>query len=220
MAMVFGLAATWLASADQGEPPVAAAPVAASTITREELLVLLRGVPGVHAHYREVQHIALLAAPLESSGTLHFAPPTRLAKRQRAPSAAAMVVDQRRLRFADAFGRDEIDLGANPAVALFVDSFVDVLAGDDESLARTWAIGFTGGADGDPRAWVLALRPRVAPADRLVERIMLRGRDELVQRIEVHELGGDRTITTLSEVDARHRYDAAETARVFAITLP
>jgi Outer membrane lipoprotein carrier protein LolA-like len=236
LAIVLGLAATWLASSAEAEPvasapPVTSAPVTSApprasaeasaqpTITREELLSALRSVPGVHARYREVQHIALLAAPLESSGTLHFAPPARLAKRQLAPSAAAMVVDARRLRFADAFGRDEVDLGANPAVALFVDSFIDVLAGDDASLSRTWAMGFSGGADSDPRAWVLALRPLVAPADRLVERIVLRGREELVQRIEVYELGGDHTITSLSEIDTKHRYDERETARVFAVTL-
>ncbi len=223
VAILLGLAASGLFAPPSEAPGTGAAAQASAPaepmITQQELLAALRAVPGVHARYREVQHIGLLAAPLESSGTMHFAPPTRLAKRQLAPNAAAMVVEGRRLRFADEFGRDEIDLGANPAVALFVDSFVDVLAGDDTSLARTWAIGFTAGADGDPRAWVLALRPRAAPADRLVERILLRGRNEVVQRIEVHEKGGDRTITTLIDVDVGHRYDEAEAARVFALTL-
>jgi outer membrane lipoprotein carrier protein LolA len=217
--MLLALAASW-----RSAPPTegAAAEVEApaeSAITKDELLALLREVPGVSARYREVQYIALLAAPLESSGTMHFAPPTRLAKRQLAPNAAAMVVDGRKLRFADAFGNEAIDLAANPAVALFVDSFVDVLAGDEEALARTWAMGFTAGADGDPRAWALALRPRVAPATKLVERIVLRGRNELVQQIEVDEIGGDRTITKLTEIDTHHRYDQAEAARIFTIAL-
>ena len=221
LVMVLALAASGrpLPPSDATTPAPAEAAPAEVLITKDELLVLLREVPGVHARYTEVQEIALLAAPLESKGTLHFAPPTRLAKRQLAPNAAARVVEGRKLRFADAFGNDEIDLKANPAVALFVDSFVDVLAGDEEALARTWAMGFSAGADGDPRSWALALRPRVAPATKLVERIVLRGRNEVVQRIEVDEIGGDRTITTLSEIDTRHRYEPTEAARVFTVVL-
>lgn len=197
--------------------PAAAVVPAAATITRDELLAALRAVPGVHARYREEQHIALLAAPLVSEGTMHFAPPDRLAKHQRKPARARTVVAGGRLRFADAFGHDEVDLASNPVVALFVHSVLHVLAGDVARIEATWAVGFSGGADGEPRAWVLALRPITSPATELVESIVLRGREARVERIEVRELGGDRTVTTLSDIDTAHRYEGDELTRVFSV---
>lgn len=205
-------AATGAVSADG---PAAVEPV--SVITRDELLAQLRAVPGVRAKYREEQHMALLAVPLVSSGTMHFAPSDRLAKHQLEPARARTVVAQGRLRFADAYGRDEVDLQTNPVVSLFVESFLHVLSGDVETIERTWAIGFSGGADGEPQAWVLALRPRTEPATKLVESIILKGRGAKVERIEVRELGGDRTITTLSDVDIAHAYGDAEAAKVFSV---
>ncbi len=199
---------------------VVAAPPAAeavATIDKPELLALLRAVPGVRAKYREEQHLALLAAPLVSEGTMHFAPPGRLAKHQVRPAPARMIVDAGRLKFADAFGRDELELAKNPVVALFVDSVLQVLAGDGDSIDRAWIVGFTGGTDGDPRAWTLDLRPRDEKAVKIVERLSIRGRAATVTRIEVVERGGDRTVTTFTEIDIAHRWDAAELAKVFSI---
>lgn len=197
----------------------AVAPAPAPAMTLSELLASLRSVPGVRARYRETRTIALLAAPLVSEGTLHFAPPDRLARHQRTPNVARMVVADGKLRFADEFGADSLELVKNPVVALFVDSFLDVLAGDEDGLRTTWAIGFSPAADGDPRAWVLALRPRRSPADRLVERIVLRGRDVEVTHLEVVEIGGDRTVTELFDIDTRHVYEADEAAKVFTVAM-
>ncbi len=194
-------------------PTVAASPA----MTLSDLLGALRTVPGVRARYRETRHITLLAAPLISEGTLHFAPLGRLARHQRTPGAARMVVAEGKLRFADEFGADSLELARNPVVALFVESFLDVLAGDEEGLRHTWAIGFSPAADGDPQAWVLALRPRGSPANRMVERIVLRGRGVEVTHLEVFEVGGDRTVTELFEIDTKHVYDADEAAKVFSV---
>jgi len=200
--------------------PVVAAPAAttpAPTIAKDELLGLLRAVPGVRARYREEQHLALLAAPLVAEGTMYFAPPGRLAKHQTKPATARMVVDAGRLAFADAYGRDELELAKNPVVALFVDSVLQVLGGDGDAIDRAWIVAFAGGTGGDPRAWSLELRPREAPASNIVHRLSIRGKDAAVTRIEVVEKGGDRTVTTLSEIDTAHRWEAAELASVFSI---
>lgn len=209
------IASPLLVQASVGAAPAATAAV--PTIAKDELLGLLRAVPGVRAKYREEQHLALLAAPLFAEGTMYFAPPGRLAKHQTKPATARMVVDAGRLKFADAYGKDELELAKNPVVALFVDSVLQVLGGDGDSIDRAWIVAFTGGTDGDPRAWLLELRPREAPASKIVERLSIRGRDAAVTRIEVVEKGGDRTVTTLSEIDIAHRWEPAELASVFSI---
>src|SRR5262245_42648560 len=78
----------------QALAPVAAAP---APIGRDELLASLRALPGVFARYREEKRFALLAAPLVAEGTLHWAPPNRLARRQTSPVAAVVVVDDKTL---------------------------------------------------------------------------------------------------------------------------
>lgn len=186
-------------------------------ITRDEVITALRAVPGVTAEYREDQYLSLLDAPLTSRGTMHFAPPGRLAKHQSTPARARTVVADGRLRFADAFGRDELDIAGNPAVALFVGTFLDVLAGRTDRIEQTWTVGFVAGADGDPRAWVIALRPKGEPGTKLVDRLVIRGREASVSRIEVVEVGGDRTVTTLSSVDVARRWDPETIAATFSI---
>lgn len=197
--------------------PVEATEAVAELITRDEVVAALRAVPGVTAEYREEQYLALLDAPLSSRGTMHFAPPGRLAKHQSAPARARTVVADGRLRFADAYGRDELDIAGNPAVSLFVGTFLDVLAGRTDRIEQTWTVGFIAGADGDPRAWVLALRPKAEPGTNLVDRLVIRGREASVARIEVVEVGGDRTVTTLTAVDVSRQWDPDAIAATFSI---
>ncbi|HET6583572.1 MAG TPA: outer membrane lipoprotein carrier protein LolA, partial [Nannocystaceae bacterium] len=182
-------------------PARAAAPAPAATarITRDELVTALRAVPGVQARYKEERRIALLAAPLVSEGRIHFAPPTRLARHQTSPSKASVVVDGKRLRFGDDVGKDDIDLASNPVVAVFVDSFLQVLAGDADALQKHYTIEFAGGTATDARAWTMTLRPRAAPMTKIVERITLRGREAVVRELEVLEVGGDSTLTTFMD---------------------
>lgn len=195
--------------------PAATAPQA--RITKNELVGLLRAVPGVKARYKEERRIALLAAPLVSEGTIHFAPPSKLARHQSSPARASVVVDGKRLRFGDDVGKDDIDLTSNPVVAVFVDSFLQVLAGDADALAVHYNIEFTGGTATDARAWTMTLRPKAAPMTKIVERITLRGKDATVRELEVHEVGGDSTLTTFLDVDIAHKYGDKEIAEVFRV---
>jgi outer membrane lipoprotein-sorting protein len=193
----------------------AAAPsTAPAKITRAELVSALQAVPGVKARYKEERRLALLAAPLVSEGTIHFAPPGKLARHQTKPSRASVVVDGKRLRFGDDVGKDEIDLAANPVVAVFVDSFLQVLAGDVNALEHSYKVEFT---NGEGRAWTLTLRPKGEPMTKIVERIVLRGSDAVVRELEVWEVGGDSTLTTFLDVDVAHTYTAKEIADVFKV---
>ena len=63
----------------------------------------------------------------------------------------------------------------------------------------------------------MTLRPKAEPMTKIVERITLRGREAVVRELEVHEVGGDSTLTTFMDVDIAHKYGDKEIAEVFTI---
>jgi hypothetical protein len=215
--VLVGLLSLGALAGDPVAVAAAAAPTPPTPIGKDELLGMLRAVPGVKARYKEERRLALLAAPLVSEGTIHFAPPSKLARHQTSPAKASVVVDGKRLRFGDDVGKDDIDLAANPVVAVFVDSFLHALAGDADALAKHYTIEFVGGTPSDARAWTMTLRPQNPPMTKIVERITMRGRDAVVRELEVIEVGGDSTLTTFIDVDVKHKYGEKEIADVFRV---
>src|SRR5579863_4274341 len=115
---------------------------AAPRLTLDSLLTRFRAIPGLFARYREEKRITLLAEPLVSEGTVHYAPPERLARHQRTPSPSSIVFDGTTLRFGDAQSEERIDVSSNPVVRAFVESFLSVLAGDQSKLERTFLVDF------------------------------------------------------------------------------
>ena len=188
------------------------------TPTVAELLRSFAELPGLEASFREEKHIALLAAPLVSEGTLHFAPPGRMARHTRSPSRASVVVADGALAFGDAGGSDRIDLASSPVVRLFVESFVAILAGDRSALERMYSMAIeptpTGGG------WQLTLTPRLAEMRRVLRRVVVRGRGAVIERMRIVESSGDETVTTFSDVDTRRRYTDAEVRRIFSVRPP
>lgn len=183
----------------------------------DALLAGFRAVPGLVAHFREEKHIALLAAPLVTEGTLHYAPPSRLARHATSPARSSLVLDGDLLAMGDAAHVERLDLRARPGIAGFVAAFRAVLSGDRATLERS----FRATLSGDPAAdWQLVLVPRGPPIARYVARVVLTGSDVHVATMRVLETNGDESVTTFSAVDVAHRYAPAEAARVFRVPGP
>ena len=185
---------------------------AAPALTLNSLMARFRAVSGLEAHFREEKKMAILAAPLESEGTIYFAAPDRLVRQTRFPTASKLVVDSNELRFGDASGSQAIPLEGNPVVRLFVDAFVKVLAGDAVALQRIFDIELHPAALG----WSLDLKPKLAPMTSVIERLRIEGRDVVVDKMIVRETDGDETTTVFSAVDARRRFGPEEKARIFS----
>jgi hypothetical protein len=191
---------------------------AAHALTLDDLLARFRAIPGLFARYREEKHIALLAQPLVSEGTVHFAPPRRVARHSVAPSPSSVVYDGASLRFGDEAGEQRIDVGANPVVRAFVDSFVDVLAGDRAALDHAFVVDFRVSDPAHPERWELSLVPRSVDLLAILREMRFAGDGVVVSRMVVREASGDEGVTTFSAVDAAHRYSSAEAARVFRVS--
>jgi len=184
---------------------------AGEPVTLEALMEGMASAAGVKADFHEVKTLGLLAAPLESRGTLYFVPPDRLLRHTTHPGESRLVIDGDRLRFQDEAGDEDVDLGADPVARAFVDNLVVLFRGDLAELERRYQVSFTAEDD----RWELSLAPRHVPVKDLIEAIVLRGEGRVLSEMEVRERDGDRTLTQLSAVETDRRFTPEELARLF-----
>jgi Outer membrane lipoprotein carrier protein LolA len=195
------------------------APNASPRITLDSLLSRFRASPGLFARYREEKRIALLAEPLVSEGTVHYAPPRRIARHARTPSPSSVVFDGKTLRFGDETGQQQIDVRAAPVAQAFIESFVGVLAGDGAQLERAFVVELRAGDAAHPgERWDLSLVPRAPALLAILSEVRFAGDGPIVSQLRVREASGDEGVTTFFDVDPAHRYSAAEEARVFRVS--
>jgi len=193
--------------------PAAAEPASVGDEARLE--ALMRGMAstsGVVARFRERKQLALLSTALESSGRFVFVPPDRLSRVTEAPSPSHLVIDGDLVSFHDGAGGDSLDLTANPVAQQYVRNFTALFSGDLEGLRERYALRFEAG-EGD--TWGLELVPRSAAMRRVIERVRLDGSGRALERMELVEVGGDRTTTWFDEVRTDVELDAAALARFF-----
>ena len=105
----------------------------------------------------ERKYLAILTAPLESSGTLVYIAPSRLEKHTLAPRAESLVLDgdQLTIESKEPNQRRTLALQDYPVVWAFVESIRSTLAGDLALLKRFYEIAL----DGDEGKWRLVLKP-------------------------------------------------------------
>jgi hypothetical protein len=169
-------------------------PAAAWDVT-QLFQVLAKERPG-RATFHERKHMALLDRPIDSTGELSFIPPDKLEKRTITPREERVVVDRERVTLERGGKRHSLDLRANPAVAVLIESIRATLAGDLAAVQRA----YTTALDGTPDRWRLTLRPIDAAGAALVERIDIDGEKAAVKSVEIRQADGDRSVMTITPV--------------------
>jgi outer membrane lipoprotein-sorting protein len=182
----------------------------ASAQTADSVLARFARIEGLTLRFHEVKTIALLSSPIVTDGTIAYARPGRLARRS---GSQTVLIDGTALRMSDGGREQRIDLASQPIVRSFVDSFVQLLAGDREALERSYTLSFSV----DAGSWTLTLRPRAAPLTQFLTDIVFHGHGDDLQSMTMTEVSGDVTTTTFSDVDDHHHFTPAESARVFAV---
>lgn len=192
---------------------LAAAPAAADPApgTLEGLMAGMARASGVVAEFREVKTLALLSAPLESRGVLHFVPPDRMVRRTLEPARSWLVVDGRRVVFRDDSGEPPVDLSGDPSARQFVDHFTTIFRGDLAALREKYEVRF----EAEPPRWRLVLEPRDAVLRRFVASLTLSGEGESMREMVLVERDGDRTTTRFGRVETDHVYTPEELAALF-----
>ena len=168
------------------------------------MAALARNGPGT-VRFAETKTSALLKAPIESSGTLTYAAPSRLEKRTLAPRDERFAVDgetvvvEMAARNAGEKRRLELRLGDYPAIRAFVDSIRGTLAGDLAALRRHYRVEL----EGTWSDWRLHLLPSDPQMAELVLKVVIGGAGGEVRRVEILEASGDRSVMTITKPKER-----------------
>lgn len=179
--------------------------------TLEALMAGMARAPGVYAEYREVKEMALLSAPIETRGVLHFIPPDRMLRETLEPQVSSLVVDGRRVEYRDASGAAPVDLSADPSAREFIDNFTTIFRGDLAALREKYEVRF----EAEPPRWRLVLEPRDALLRRFVASLTLEGESETMREMRMVEQDGDRTTTHFVRVETNRVYTEREIHELF-----
>jgi hypothetical protein len=175
-------------------------------------LLRLDGLTRMRAEFSEEKHIALLARPLRSTGTLYFDRARGIARVAATPRAERVVLSQAALRIERGDRVEEIPLDKSRALRAFALVFPALLRGERQTLEATFDLELSGSARA---AWSLALVPRDPALCGLIQRVVVSGHGADVAALQVVEASGDTTDTALAGIARNEAVPAAEIAKAF-----
>jgi hypothetical protein len=171
----------------------ACAAAAQTTPAFDELLKLLAARRHGHVTFTEVQRLAMLDRPLQSSGELLYEAPDRLEKRTLKPKAQTLILEHGVLTARRGRRTHVMELRDYPQVVPFVESIRATLAGDRAALERFFRVQF----DGTLGAWTLLLVPVDATLAGAVQDIRIEGERDVIRTVEIRQSDGDRSLLNI-----------------------
>lgn len=165
----------------------------------ESLDSLMQSMANRHhgrAAFTERQFIALLKAPVDSSGDLYFRAPDHLEKITRVPVQESLVIERDTLTVTRGATHHSLPLRAYPQFGAFIDSIRATLAGDRSALEKTYALTFAS----EGNRWSLLLTPRDKKVGNVVRQIHIAGEGDSIDVVETVRPDGDRSVMTITEL--------------------
>lgn len=164
----------------------------------DQLMGELAQFKGGRARFVETRHVALLDAPVVSSGEMRFTPPDRLEKDTLKPRRETLVLEKNTLTV-ERDGRSMTwHIGSRPEAMAFIESVRSTLSGNRETLQKYYRLELSG----SQKDWTLLLLPTRSEVQALITRITVSGSGAQVRRIEYLQADGDRSelaITPITE---------------------
>ena len=163
-----------------------------------DLPQLMAGLAQVQSHevrFTEKKTIALLKAPVESSGILSYRRPDHIEKHILLPKDESLIVDGDEVSWKDGASgkKHSLRLQNNAMLAALVESVRATLAGDLPALRRYFAVKL----DGTRARWTLTLTPAEDTMRRSLKLMRIEGSGTQVSVIDILEVGGDRSVMVL-----------------------
>jgi hypothetical protein len=183
--LAMGLAATPTTAA---EPCGEAGPAALDEVFR-----LLAARRHGHVAFTEVQTLAMLDRPLESSGELLYDAPDHLEKRTLQPKPETLLLEHGVLTARRGHRTWVMSLRDFPQVVPFVESVRATLAGDAHALEQYFTLSFSGSVE----RWSLTLVPKDATVAHAVKEIRIEGERDAVHTVRITQTDGDASVMTI-----------------------
>jgi hypothetical protein len=161
----------------------------------ERLLESLAKNRQAEVRFEETVFSILLTEPLKIQGILRFTSPARLEKHVTAPYDERYLFEGDKILFerkTKGISRT-LSLQDYPALRAFVEAFRSTLANDVVTLQRFYSVTL----QGEPRRWVLILRPLDKGTQELVESIRFSGEEGQMRVIEIVAPDGDRSLMVI-----------------------
>ncbi|NWF74510.1 MAG: hypothetical protein HXY51_15915 [Nitrospirae bacterium] len=164
--------------------------------TVEQLIGSLAKSRQAEVRVEETAFSNLLTQPLKTRGILRFTPQAGLEKHITAPYDERYLVEGDTVLFeSKTKGTSRtFSLHDYPVLRAFIEAFRSTLANDVVTLKRFYSVTL----QGEPRRWVLILRPLDKAVQELVESIRFSGDEAYLGRIEILAPGGDRSVMVIT----------------------
>ena len=162
----------------------------------EQLIGSLAKNRQAEVRFEETAFSNLLTQPLKTRGILRFTPPAGLEKHITAPHDERYLVEGDTVLFESKTKgtKRTLSLHDYPALRAFIEAFRSTLANDLITLKRFYSVTL----QGEPRRWILILRPLDTAAQELVTSIRFSGEKEQVNSIEILAPDGDRSVMVIT----------------------
>ena len=187
--LAMGLAAIATTAATTAAEPSGEAGSAA----RDEVFRLLAARRHGHVTFTEVQTLAMLDRPLESSGELLYEAPDHLEKRTLQPKPETLLLEHGVLTARRGHRTWVMSLRDFPQVVPFVESVRATLAGDAHALEQYFTLSFNGSVE----HWSLVLVPKDATVAHAVKEIRIEGERDAVHTVRITQTDGDASVMTI-----------------------
>jgi len=154
------------------------------------LMAAIAAHPAGKAKFTETKTLAVLDAPVVSSGELVHAPPDRLEKNTLAPKPESLVVERDMLTLERDGRKREVRLQQYPEILAIIEAVRGTLIGNRTLLEQYYELALTG----SQQDWRLTLKPLDERMQRWVKQIVVTGRNGDILGIETEQADGDRSV--------------------------
>lgn len=164
----------------------------------DQLMQTLARTRVSRATFVEKKQIAMLDAPVVSSGELLFTAPDRLERRTLKPRPETVVLEGGTMTLTRGERQMVLKVEDYPAIGALTESIRATLAGDRAALERHYTLQLAG----NPARWSLVLTPREARTRALVLEIRIDGERGEVRTVEIEQSDKDRSVMTIQKAAA------------------
>jgi hypothetical protein len=162
----------------------------------EQLIGSLAKNRQAEVRFEETAFSNLLTQSLKTRGILRFTPPAGLEKHITAPHDERYLVEGDTVLFESKTKgtKRTLSLHDYPVLRAFIEAFRSTLANDLITLKHFYSVTL----QGEPRRWVMILRPLDKAVQEFVESIRFSGEREQVSSIEILAPDGDRSVMVIT----------------------